>query len=90
MRNVRATHEPRTSHTRVMHGLIYAPHGPIGMVVHASVHNHSRRTHGPVCPARCSYVRLTDPEECSDWLLRSRGKNIVDTRVKPVEIPSTM
>ena len=86
MRNVRATHGPRTSHTRVMHGLICAPHGPVGMVV-ASVHSPSRRTQGPVCPARCPYVRLTDPEECSDWLLRSRGQNIVDTRPKPVEIP---
>ena len=79
--HARAPHESHTGHARAH--LCPARSRRNGR---ASVHSPSRRTHGPVCPARCHYVRLTDPEECSDLLLRSRGQNIVDTRPKPVEI----
>ena len=80
----RAPHESHTGHARAH--LCPARSRRNGR---ASVHNPSRRTHGPVCPARCPYVRLTDLEECSDWLLRSRGQNIVETCPKPVELPQT-
>ena len=61
MRNVWATHGPHTSHTRVMHGLIYAPHGPVGMVVRVFITPHAVRT-GPNAPHDAPTCALQIPK----------------------------